>query len=405
MTGCITTTLQNVVMDAPGYCVDTSLFMISEISAQLGQSFWMPTQASTFARYVDYVFYFILGIVSFFFILITVLMVVFAIRYRRRTGMNSLPSVSHNLKLELAWTLIPTLLVVIIFLLGFKGFIDITTPPANVYPITVIAQKWSWAFQYPNGYVDSQLHVPVNRPIQLTLTSRDVIHSFFVPAFRLKRDVVPGRYHRAWFEATEINDVDGFDILCSEYCGTGHSQMRSKVFVHDPTAFARWLDTAARWETRMSPVQRGQEIYEQRGCKQCHSIDGTKNTGPTFKNAWDDIVEGKTTFADGKKLSSFLGPKFTPEDYVRESVYQPQAKIVAGFTPAMPSFEGQLRDNDIPAIVAFLQSLSDKYKSQSQMAISNKPAASQVASTQSEPAQPALTQPAPIHPTSQGDKK
>jgi cytochrome c oxidase subunit II len=284
--------------------------------------------------------------------------------------------------------------VVIIFVMGFRGYLDMATTPANAYPITVIAQKWSWAFQYPNGYVDANLHVPVDRPIQLILTSRDVIHSLFVPAFRIKKDAVPGRYNRAWFEATKINDAEGFDLFCAEYCGTSHSKMVAKVFVHDPTAFARWLDEAGKWEGRISPVQRGQELYRQRGCAQCHSIDGSANTGPTLKNVWDEIAEGKTTFTDGSKLAGRLGPDFSPEDYVRESLYKPQAKIVQGFTPAMPSYEGQIRDNDMPAIIAYLKSLSDKRKGEADATVSTKPVPVPPAGNVQRPTAPSASAPA-----------
>lgn len=357
----------------------------------LAQSFWMPVDASSYASKVDWVFYFILSISAFFFVLIAVVMFLFVLRYYRRPGHEPQPSAHHSMKLELTWTIIPLIIVVIIFVVGFKGYMDMATPPANTYDITVIAQKWSWAFQYPNGYVDANLHVPVDRPIRLTLMSRDVIHSFFVPAFRIKKDAVPGRYNQTWFMATEINDTEGYDLLCAEYCGTSHSKMIGKVYVHDPTSFANWLESAANWEGRMTPVQRGADLYKSRGCTQCHSVDGTNGIGPTFKNAWDEIAEGTVTFADGTTLGSLFGPDYGPEAYVRESIYDPAKRVVAGYTPAMPSYQGQIKENDIPAIVAWLKSLSDKHKHEAQTTAGEpkREAASGEAATQ-----PAATGPA-----------
>lgn len=340
---------------------------------QFDNSFWMPTQASTYASRVDWVFYFILAISSFFFLLITVVMIYFVIRYRRRPGRDSQRSIHHSMTLELTWTIIPLILVVIIFVVGFKGYMDMATTPANAYEIMVIAQKWSWAFQYPNGYVDANLHVPVDRPIQLILTSRDVIHSLYVPAFRVKKDAVPGRYNRAWFQSTKINDSEGYDLFCAEYCGTSHSTMVAKVFVHEPTAFAKWLDEAANWEGRISPVERGRQLYSQRGCAQCHSLDGTAGIAPSFKEVWAHTVEGKTKFRDGSTIASLLGPEYGPEQYIADSIYKPDAKHVAGFSPAMPSYVGQVKENEIPAMIAFFKSLDPKYKAEAE-AMSTKPA-------------------------------
>ena len=336
-------------------------------------SFWMPVRASSYAGDVDRVFYFILGVATFFFTLITVLMILFVVRYRRRAGQAAEASPNHSFKLELTWTIIPVIIVIAIFIMGFRGFMNMTTEPANSYEIVVTAYKWAWAFTYPNGYVDSNLHVPANRPIKLVLTSQDVIHSLFVPAFRIKKDAVPGRYNRTWFEATEVNTDPGYDLLCAEYCGTSHSAMIAKVFVHDPSEFNSWLEQASQWEGRMTPLQRGAQLYSQRGCTQCHSTDGHAVIGPTFKNLWDRTVEGTTAFTDGRKLSQLLGPDYGAEDYIRESLYKPDNHTVAGYTPAMPSYEGQIKENDLPAMIAYLKSLSDKYKHEAEQTVASKP--------------------------------
>jgi cytochrome c oxidase subunit 2 len=226
------------------------------------------------------------------------------------------------------------------------------------------------------------------------MSSRDVIHSFYVPAFRIKKDAVPGRYNRAWFQATQINATQGFDLYCAEYCGTSHSKMLAKVFVHEPTEFAKWLDSASQWEGRISPLERGRQLYTQRGCAQCHSLDGSVSIGPSFKDVWARTVEGRTTFKDGKTLQSVLGPDFTPEQYIVESIFKPDAKYVAGFSPAMPSFLGQVKENDIPALIAFMKSLDPKYKAEAEATTDTRPAGSTTTSPATAPAANPTTRPA-----------
>lgn len=335
---------------------------------QFDNSFWMPTQASSYAGRVDWVFYFILAISTFFFLLIATVMIVFVIRYRRRPGHEAQPSSHHSMKLELTWTIIPLILVVAIFVVGFKGYMDMVTPPANAYQVMVIGQKWSWAFQYPNGYVDANLHVPVDRPIELVLSSRDVIHSVYIPAFRLKKDAVPGRYNRAWFQSTKINDIEGYDLFCAEYCGTSHSTMVAKVFVHEPTAFAKWLEESSQWEGRISPAERGRQLHTQRGCAQCHSLDGSVLIGPSFKDVWDRTVTKRTTFRDGKSLATMITPEYGPEQYIADSILKPDKEYVSGYSPAMPSYVGQIKENDILALIAFFKSLDPKYKAEAEAA-------------------------------------
>ena len=306
-------------------------------------SFWLPRGASTSAEGVDRVFALIYGISLFFFLLIVAILVVFVIRYRRRVGREAGDTPSHNTPLELTWTIIPLVLVVVIFWQGFKGFLDLVTPPANAYEILVNAQKWKWTFTYPNGYVDDRLHVPVDTPIRVVLTSEDVIHSFYVPAFRVKKDAVPGRYTKAWFQATTPGE---YDLFCAEYCGTSHSDMHTTVVVHPPGEFEKWLDGAANLLATLSPAEAGAKLYSSRGCAQCHSVDGRPGTGPTFKGLFghDVLLEaGKRAIAD--------------ENYLRESIVDPGAKVVAGFQPVMPTYQGRLKDREITAIVEYLKTL------------------------------------------------
>ncbi|MEN6492717.1 MAG: cytochrome c oxidase subunit II [Thermoguttaceae bacterium] len=311
--------------------------------AQAGGSFWMPPKASTVAPAVDFVFHYILGISAFFFALIVVLMVLFVIRYRRRPGFEPSRSPSHSTALELTWTFIPVVLVVTMFYFGFTAFLNMKTPPRNAYDIRVIGQKWSWVFTYPDGTTSPILHVPVDRPVRLTMTSEDVIHSLFVPAFRVKMDLVPGRYTQAWFEAVTPGE---YDLYCTEYCGTGHSDMLSKVVVHKSGEFEKWLEEAANILTRLPPVEAGRELVVRNGCGACHSTDDSVKVGPSFKG-----IYGQThTFANAS-------PTQVDDNYIRESILEPMAKIRQGFQGVMPTYKGRLKDNQITAIAEYIKSL------------------------------------------------
>lgn len=312
----------------------------------------MPPQASSVAGDVDGLFSFILWITVFFFVLNTVLVFYFVWKYRHRPGREKADRApAHSTALELTWTVIPTVIVLVIFYFGFRGFLHMSVVPPDAYEVTVNAQMWNWSFTYPNGYTSPELHVPYNVPVRLVLQSApgDVIHSFYCPQFRLKKDVVPTRYNRLWFQATEKGT---FDIFCAEYCGQQHSRMRTKLIVEDIDTFKGWLETESNWEKRMTPTEGGKMLIATNGCLQCHSEDGTAKNGPTFKDLF-----GKTeNFTDGSSL-------VVDENYVRESIYDPSAKIVRGFNPQMPTFRGRLADRDVNAIIAFLKSISANYQS------------------------------------------
>ena len=311
-----------------------------------GATFWLPDGKSTAAGGVDDLFHLILGINVFFFLLIVAMIIVFLVRYRRRSDdATTEASPHHSTLLELLWSGIPLLLVLGIFVIGFRGYMDLTSPPTDTYDIEVVAQKWSWSFLYPNGYEDAELHVPAGRAIKLTMSSKDVIHSFFVPDYRVKMDVVPGRYTTAWFEVPEPGEST---IYCAEYCGTSHSQMLSRVVVHEESEFGTWLAEASDWMSGLSPVDAGETLYVKKGCLQCHSTDGKTGTGPTFRGAFGS----ERAFAGG-------GTASFDENYIRESVLQPQARISAGFDPVMPTFQGRLNDEEIRALIAFIKSLSE----------------------------------------------
>jgi cytochrome c oxidase subunit II len=309
-------------------------------------TFWMPRAASTTAHEVDSLFYWIFWIALFFFALIVILGTLFVFKYRaRRRSETAAAGPVHNTPLEVVWTVIPLLIVFGIFYVGFRGFLDMNVAPENSYEIQVTAQKWKWLFTYPNGYVDDNLHVPVDTPVKLVMASEDVIHSFYVPDFRLKKDVVPGRYTKAWFRAPRPGT---YQVYCAEYCGTSHSDMLASVIVHEPGGFEKWLEGAASSLAQASPADAGARLVKQRGCAQCHSIDGKAGIGPTFKGLFGTKVPMKT----GESVDA-------DENYIRESINAPQAKIVAGFDPVMPTYQGRLKDDEITAIIAYLKSLKD----------------------------------------------
>ncbi|MDM7914192.1 MAG: cytochrome c oxidase subunit II [Candidatus Eisenbacteria bacterium] len=311
-----------------------------------GSSFWMPSQASTAAPGVDRLFYIVFWISVFFFALIVVLGTIFVLRYRRRSATEkAAKAATHNTPLEVTWTVVPLLIVFVLFALGFKGFLDMSVAPADAYEVQVTAQRWKWIFTYPNGLVDENLHVPVNVPVRLVMVSEDVIHSFFVPEFRMKRDVVPGRYNKAWFRATKPGE---YQLFCAEYCGTSHSDMLASVIVHEPGGFEKWLESAATELANASPAEAGARLYRSRGCAQCHSVDGKGMVGPTFRGLYGHEVVLK----DGTRV-------VVDENYVRESILSPQAKVVAGFDPVMPTYQGRLKDQEITAIIAYLKTLQD----------------------------------------------
>ncbi len=313
------------------------------VQAQARPYFWMPSQASTEAGRVDWLFNFILVISLVFFLLIVTLTVFFVVRYRRRSDREAERTATHNIALELTWSLIPFALLVLIFAFGFKTYMSMTTPPRNALPILVTGQKWAWQFTYPNGHTDGVLHVPVNTPVSLTLTSEDVIHSFFVPDFRVKKDVVPGRYTTAWFQATT---ADTFPVYCAEYCGSGHSDMLTSVVVHEPGGYETWMNEVADFVDRIPPAEAGARIFVSRGCGACHSVDGRPAVGPTLQGVFGTQVP----LADGSKT-------LADENYIRESILVPGAKVVAGFDAVMPTYQGRIKDKEITVIIEYLRTL------------------------------------------------
>ena len=344
-------------------------------------NFWMPEGASKQAPFIDLSFYIINWINYFFFGLVTLVLVWFAFRYRQRSKhVEFSEGPVHNTTLEVTWTVIPTLILIGIFFMGFTGYLDLNTPPKNSYDIKVTAQQWSWEFEYPNGAKTStELVVPAGRPVQLVLRSKDVLHSLYIPDFRVKQDVVPGRYTYLWFESDVQTDPDDesdfFWLFCTEYCGDSHWNMNVHVRVFPEEDFEEWTKEQARW-LDVIPEQdlyfmAGPKIYKR--CVTCHSLDGGDGSGPSWgpRNGlpaiWERIVNGEGEVSGGSKfiagknnLSDYIGDGKlyeTPEAYVRESIYNPGALLVAGYGNQMPTFQGQLNDRAIDAVIGMMKNI------------------------------------------------
>ena len=302
---------------------------------------WLPEAASTIAGDVDALFYFILRVSIVLFVGVVGSMVYFAFRYRRRSDADRPLPFKESKWIEASWVIVPTILVAIVFTWGFEVFIRLGVAPPHSYEITVRASKWSWLFQYPNGALSNTLHVPVSRPVRLRMSSSDVVHSLFVPAFRIKQDVLPNRYTFAWFEATR---QDTFQVLCTEYCGQQHSTMLSSVVAQSQDDFEAWLQ-AAVIDDSMPPAARGELLYTQQGCFACHSLDGTPGSGPSLQG----LHLSERLFTDGTRTAA-------DENYLRESIINPVAQVVQGYAPVMPGQYGAtLAAEEIDALIAFIQ--------------------------------------------------
>ncbi len=309
--------------------------------------FWMPPSASVTTENTDALYNFMLWMSLFFSVAIFWAMLRFCLKYRAKSrAANEIAAKTsqHNTMLELTWSVIPLFVVVPLFVGGFKGFVNLRTPPKAAMEIRATGQKWKWLFTYNGlGTPDDALHVPVNTPVRMIINSVDVIHSLYIPSFRTKMDAVPGRYTDLWFKATQTGE---FPIFCAEYCGTSHSDMLSRVVVHPPGGYEKWLAATIAQADSLTGKDRGAMLYEKQGCSTCHSVDGTPKVGPS----WKDIF--------GKMESMTGGPPMkVDENYLRESMLDPQAHIVMGYAPAMPTFEGKLSDKDIDGLIEFIKSL------------------------------------------------
>ena len=321
----------------------------------------VPDSASTLSWKVDALYFYLSGVTLFFSLLISTVLIFFVIRYRRRTPYEIPRPVAGSHKLETLWTIIPFIIAMTMFGWGAQVYFQQYKPPANAIEVYVVGKQWMWKLQHATGQREiNQLHVPVGRKIKLIMTSEDVIHDFFVPAFRTKMDVVPGKYTTLWFEATTPGT---YHLFCAEYCGMNHSGMTGSIVVMEPREFDNWLSGNAGSGT---PAAQGQQLFQSLGCASCHGQNGEGGRGPTLAGVF------------GKKTQLQTGDSVTvDEGYVRESILNPQAKLVAGFGAIMPTFQGQISEDQLLQLVAFIKSLPGE---QTQPAAAATPAARQAAS-------------------------
>lgn len=308
-------------------------------------SFWLPGKFSTMAPDIDGLFYFIYWCSVFLFVLVVTAMTFFAVRYRRRGKVGLTSNFVHNTPMEILWSVIPAIPIVVVFIWGSRDFVRLHTMPGNAVEVKVTAQKWFWTFDYPEGANSvNELVVPVSKPVKLTMSSQDVIHSLFVPGFRVKQDILPNRYTQLWFEPVAIGS---FDLYCAEFCGKGHSEMIAKVKVVSDSEFVKWQDAQNKPPEGMALADWGGLLIKQKGCATCHSIDGSTNTCPTLKGVFGHEV----LMTDGSRVVA-------DENYVRESILDPRAKVVNGFQPVMPTYQGVIKDRHIDAIIEYLKTLA-----------------------------------------------
>ncbi|MCC7341274.1 MAG: cytochrome c oxidase subunit II [Bryobacterales bacterium] len=305
----------------------------------------MPvTQASDYAREVDNIYMFITYFGIFFYAVIVLGVGYFVYKYRRRRQNEETPDITHNTALEIIWTVIPSIPLVVMAFWGFNTYMQARVAPADALEIKVIAKKWAWEFTYPNGMSFGQeMHVPAGRPVKLVMISQDVIHDFYLPDFRIKADIVPNRYTQLWFNADEPGE---HQVFCAEYCGRDHSNMLAKVVVDTEEQYQQWLEQKAEEAMNMPLPELGKLLYVNKGCNTCHSIDGTRIQGPSFKGIWGQTHQ-----------FSNAAPAVVDENYIRESLLQPTARVRAGYEAIMPSFQGLLREREIQALAEYVKSL------------------------------------------------
>jgi cytochrome c oxidase subunit 2 len=299
-----------------------------------------PVRASTTAGSVDALYIFLVAVGAFVSVSIFVMILIFATRFRRRKGINA-EQIEGSTPLELTWSVIPLCIFMVIFVWGAVIYFNERTPPRGATEIYVVAKQWMWKLQHEEGPREiNELHVPVGRDVKMIMTSQDVIHSFYVPAFRIKQDVLPGRYTTAWFHATKAGT---YHLFCAEYCGTMHSGMIGQVVVMEPAQYEAWMGGGGAMGSLAS---NGETIFQQLGCSTCHRSD-TQGRGPNLVGLFGKRVQledGRTVIAD--------------ENYIRESILSPAAKVVSGFKPIMPVFQGLVSEEQLSALVAYIKSLN-----------------------------------------------
>jgi cytochrome c oxidase subunit 2 len=301
-----------------------------------------PTRLISTTEAIDPVFMFIFGVCLVLLLGITAAMAFFVVRYHRSRAPQPTSQVESSLWLEIVWTLLPTILVMAMFWYGWKEYLVLRTVPKGAMEVTATARMWSWNFTYANGTTSPRLYVPVGKPVRVNLVSTDVIHGFFLPAFRVKRDVVPGMPNHAWFVADKPGS---YDLFCSQYCGKGHSAMITTVEALPVKEFGEWLEHAAAGAEKGIRID-GKKLAREKGCLGCHSLDGTPGVGPSFKGI---MGRSETVVTRGAERTITVD-----EAYLRQSILDPPADVVKGYPPIMPAFS-DLKKEELEALVEFLE--------------------------------------------------
>jgi cytochrome c oxidase subunit II len=305
---------------------------------------FFPDQASNFAPDVDALMTFLILVSLFFTVAITAAIIFFLVHYRRRNKDEIGVPIHGDLRLETAWIVVPAILSLAMFSWGAVVYVDYRHNPQDTLDIYVVGKQWMWRIQQPNGRREiNELHIPAGRDIKLILASDDVIHDFFVPAFRVKMDVVPGHYNTMWFRPTKTGR---YIFFCSQYCGTNHAVMTGWVTVMEPSDYAAWLSSWSNADT--NPSASGEELFAEKACSTCHIANGTGGA-PSLNGLYDGTVK----LADGSAVTA-------DESYLRESILAPNAKIVAGYQPVMPSYTGQLSEEQILSLIAYIKTLESQ---------------------------------------------
>ncbi len=317
----------------------------------LAQISWFPEQASTTAHHVDLLFYFLVSVTGLVGLLVAVLLIYFAVRYRRRPGQPPPGPMPGSAPLEIFWTVTPLLIFFVFFVWGATIYFGAYRPPDDATVIYGIGKQWMWKFQHPEGQREiNTLHVPTGQAFQVRLTSEDVIHSFFVPAFRVHMDVLPGRYTSVWFQATKPGT---YHLFCSQYCGTNHAGMVGTVVVMEPAAYQNWLQEHAEGSAALE----GRKVFLKYRCVSCHSSgEGQRPRAPLLEELYGSTVSYRLPGETARHRRTWH-ETVADDDYIRESIYHPGAKIVAGWDDIMPTFEGQVSAEEVNQLIAYIKSL------------------------------------------------
>ncbi len=302
-----------------------------------------PDQASTLAPRVDALYFFLVGTSVFFSVLIAGLVVYFAVKYRRRRPDDVGADIHGGTTLEIVWSVIPLGLSMVMFAWGASVYFSLYRPPDETLDIYVVGKQWMWKFQHLDGQQEiNELHIPINRAVKLTMTSQDVIHDVFIPAFRTKADVIPGRYTTIWFQATRPGR---YHLFCAEYCGTQHSGMIGQVYVMEPAAYEAWLSGG---DAAGSLASAGERLFQSLACSTCHQA-GSASRGPSL----DGLFGKSVALTNGEKVTA-------DEDYLRESILNPQARVTAGYQPIMPTFQGLVSEEGLLQLIEYIKSLKTR---------------------------------------------